>query len=290
MAPCAAVPAALTRPWAAGVENNNPRTGGYKTRHCTGMHECCRKARAVPGSAPLAHQRGYADSVSPILPRGHVPQLQDLIPTAGIQLVGLLHMPPSLLGLPRALVLVCRWHSHVSFFLSQGARPHGLNQLCDATILPQPPWPNRPCVSCTPQTAKAAFLGGGISKFRKFPQGAWLAVSWCPGEGRVSRLALQHSTDISGRGKPAAAIIYSPERALPCPQLFFLFFFFFASLNPTYSCVVCAFSGPFQPQAVPPELGAGTHLVYTVFLVLSHHGCSFKRRCVPWRGRQNALR
>lgn len=89
-------------------------------------------------------------------------------------------------------------------------------------------------VSCSPQTAKAAFYGGGgISKLiRKFPKGSQLPVSRRPGEGRVSRHTLQHSTDISGLGDLAAAIISSPERALPFPQLFFL-----GELKPLFTAV-----------------------------------------------------
>lgn len=149
---------AVTFPWLPALpcqqHSRVPGQQGWKTTTPglegtkPGIAQECMSAAGKRGLS-LAQHRWHTRGVtpiwsSPILPRGHVPQLQDLIPTAGMQLVGLLHMPPSLLGLPPALVLVCRWHSHVSFFLIQGAWPHGLNQLCDATILPQPPWSNRP--------------------------------------------------------------------------------------------------------------------------------------------------
>lgn len=192
------------------------------------MHECCRKARAVPGSAPLAHQRGYANLVKSHPAPWPCPTAAGPHPHCGDAACG---APP---------------HAPLSLRASPCFSP-GLQMAFPRFLLPYPrsmaswskpalrchhpppaPLVQQACVSCTPQTAKAAFLGGGgISKFRKFPQGARLVVSRCPGEGRVSRPALQHSTDISGRGKPAAAIIYSPGRALPCPQLFFFFFFFF---------------------------------------------------------------
>lgn len=112
-----------------------PGQQGWKTppiRSWGGMklgleHECMTAAgkRGLSLAQCHWHTRGVTAICSvPSHPRGRIPQLQDLIPTVvpTKQLAGLICVPhsPSATGLLCASVLVCRWHSCISFLLFQG--------------------------------------------------------------------------------------------------------------------------------------------------------------------------
>lgn len=171
------------------------------------------------------NQRGYTNSAGPILPPRPCPTAARPHPHCGPHWASC-RAPPHALGLPRASVLVGRWHFHISSLLIQ-----------------------RACLM-----SYTLHFSGELQNSGHFPKGGRLPVSQCPGEGRVSRPALQHS----------AAFRVSASQSLPLfPVQRELCLFhsssFSVSLSPTYSCVICAFFGLSSPRLSLQSQGpAGT--------------------------------